>query len=101
MPISIPWPAAMPAMRRFELVPMSDTEPERVVTCAIGSSTSRAAMPRVCSSSRVAGMSIATRGVVFIRADATAVGPINRRNAWRALRVVDSRSQLRRVTTPV
>ena len=101
IPISIPWPAAMPAMRRFELVPISDTEPARVVTCAIGSSTSRAGMRRVCSSSRVAGISIATSGVVFINADATPIGTINRRNAWRALRVVASRSQLRRVTTPV
>ena len=49
----------------------------------------------------MAGISIATRGVVFISADATPIGAISRRNAWRALWVVESSSQLRRVTTPV
>ena len=55
-------------------MPISVTDPASVVTCAIGSSTSRAGIRRVCSSCRLAGISIATSGVVLISADATPIG---------------------------
>ena len=83
--ISTPRWQAIPAMTRFELVPISVTEPARVVTCATGSSTSRAGMRRDCSSCRVAGISIATIGVVLISAEATPIGHRRRRSACRAL----------------
>ena len=68
-------------MSRFELVPMRVTDPASVVTCAIGSSTSRAGTFRVCSSSLDAGISMATSGVLFIRAEAMPTGTSRRRSA--------------------
>ena len=88
-------------MTRFELVPISVTEPIRVVTCAIGSSNSRAGIRLVCSSCRVAGISSATSGVVLINAEAMPIGPARRRNACRALAADDSSAHVARATTPV
>ncbi len=91
----------MPAISRFELVPMSVTEPASVVMWAIGSRSSRAGIRRVCSSSLAAGMSIATIGVVFMRADPTPIGSVRRRSACRAVLTVESSRQVTRVITPV
>jgi len=99
--MSTPAGAAMPAMSRFELVPISVTEPARVVMCATGSSTSRALMPRFCSSSLAAGTSMATIGVVFIRPDPTLIGSASRRTACCALLTVDRSAQVTRDTAPV
>ena len=92
---------AMPAMSRFELVPMRVIEPASVVTWATGSSTSRAGTSRVCSSSFDAGISMATIGVVFIRPEATPTGTMSRRSDWRAVVTVDSSRHVTRVTIPV
>ena len=94
-------PPARPAITRFELVPISVTDPARVVTCASGSSTSRAGMRRVCSSWRVAGISIATSGVVLISADATPIGTDSRRTACCAVFVEASSAHVVRETAPV
>ena len=99
--MSTPAGAAMPAMSRFELVPISVTEPARVVMCAMGSSSSRALMPRFCSSSLAAGTSMATIGVVFIRPEPTPMGSARRRKACWALVTVASSAQVTRVTAPV
>jgi hypothetical protein len=88
-------------MTRFELVPISVTEPARVVMCAIGSSTSRAGMRRVCSSCRAAGIRSATIGVVLISAEATPVGSESRRSTCCAVLVVASSAHVTRDTTPV
>ena len=69
--------------------------------CAIGSMTSRAGMSRVCSSCLVAGMSMATIGVVFISADATPTGTPSRASAWLDDLAVASRNRVIRDTMPV
>ena len=101
IPTSTSLSAAMPAISRFELVPMSVTEPASVVMWAIGSRSSRAGTRRVCSSSLAAGMSIATIGVVFMSADATPIGSARRRSACWAVLTVESSRQVTRVITPV
>lgn len=73
--------AASAAINRLELVPIRVAEPASVVTCAIGSRTPRAGTPDCCSSSFAAGMSIATIGVVLIRAETNPTGGISLRSA--------------------
>ena len=92
---------AIPAIKRLELVPISVTEPASVVACAIGSNTCRAGMPRVCCSSFIAGISIATIGVVLIVAESTPTGTISLRNAWVAVCTPESNFQVTRDTAPV
>jgi hypothetical protein len=99
--MSMPAGAAMPAMSRFELVPIRVTDPARVVMWAMGSSSSRALMPRFCSSSLAAGTSMATIGVVFIRPEPVPMGSASRRRACWALVTVDSSAQVTRDTAPV
>jgi len=71
IPMFTPCPWAIPAISRFELDPINVTDPAKVATYVIGSSTSRAGMRLVCSSCRAAGIRSATSGVVLISADAT------------------------------
>ena len=88
-------------MSRLELVPIKVAEPASVVACAIGSSTARAGTPLVCSSSLVAGISMAMIGVVLISADSTPTGGINRARARRIEVTPDSSRNVTRETTPV
>lgn len=88
-------------MSRLELVPIRVAEPARVVAWAMGRSTARAGTPLVCSSSLVAGISIAMIGVVLISADSTPTGGISRANAPRTDATPDSRRNITRDTTPV
>lgn len=81
---------AMPAMSRLELVPIRVADPASVVAWAIGSSTPRAGIPDCCSSSLVAGMSMAMIGVVLISADRTPTGGINRTSVCRTESTPDS-----------
>ena len=60
-------------------MPISVTDPASVVTCASGSRISRAGILRICSSCRLAGISIATSGVVLISDDATPIGALSLR----------------------
>ena len=99
--MSTPRSPAIPAITRFELVPISVTEPASVVTWASGSSTSRAGIRLVCSSCRAAGINSATSGVVLISADATPIGAASRRNTSRAVPVDASSAQVARDTIPV
>ena len=92
---------AMPAINRLELVPIKVIEPASVVTWVMGSSSSRADTPRDCSSSLLAGTSMATIGVVLIKADITPIGPISRRRACRAVLTVASNLAISLVTIPV
>ena len=92
---------AMPAISRLELVPTSVMLPARVVAWAIGSRTCRAGIALVCCSSLTAGISMATIGVVLMRADATPTGTIRRRSVWDAVVTVDSNRHVTRETTPV
>ena len=82
-------------------MPISVIEPASVVMWAIGSITSRAGMLRVCSRPLVAGISMATIGVVFISADATPTGAARRRNACCAVSAWASNRRVIRDTTPV
>ena len=91
----------MPAISRLELVPIRVADPASVVACAMGSSTARAGTPLVCSSSLVAGISIAMIGVVLIRAESTPTGGISRASAPRTLLTPASRRKVTRDTTPV
>ena len=99
--MSTPLVAAMPPINRLELVPMRVIDPARVVMCAIGSMTSRAGMSRVCSNCLVAGMSMATIGVVFISADARPTGTARRPSAWLEVVAPASRFRVIRDTMPV
>ena len=92
---------AIPAISRLELVPIRVADPARVVACAVGSSTPRAGTPLVCSSSLVAGMSIAMIGVVLISAESTPTGGISRTSAPRTELTPASRRNITRDTTPV
>ena len=58
-------------------------------------------MSRDCSSSLLAGISIATIGVVLISAEATPSGGTRRRSACFAVVVADSSAHVARVTMPV
>lgn len=98
---STPLAPAIPAISRLELVPMRVIEPARVVTCAIGSSTSRAGIPRLCSNCFDAGISIATMGVVFISAEPIPTGNISRASACWAVSTVARSLHVTRVTAPV
>lgn len=69
-------------MRRLELVPIRVAEPASVVAWAIGRRTPRAGTPDCCCSSFAAGMSIATIGVVLMRAETKPTGGMRRSNAW-------------------
>ncbi len=91
----------MPAISRFELVPIRVIVPHNVVMWAIGSITCRAGMFRVCSRLLVAGMSIATIGVVFISAEPTPTGAASRRSACSAVTTLASSVRVIRATTPV
>ena len=88
-------------MSRLELVPIRVAEPASVVACAIGSSTARAGTPLVCSSSLVAGISMAMIGVVLINVDSTPTGGISRARARRIEVTPDSSRNVTRETTPV
>ena len=99
--MSMPRLPAMPAISRLELVPISVIEPASVVRCAIGSIISLAGIDRVCSSCLLAGISMATIGVVFIRPEATPTGAASRRSACGALVTVSSSLRVTRATTPV
>ena len=70
---------------------MSVADPASVVAWAMGSSTPRAGTPECCSSSWVAGMSIATMGVVLINAETNPTGGMSRRNAWPEVVTPDSK----------
>ena len=58
-------------------------------------------MSRDCSSSLLAGISIATIGVVLISAEATPSGGMSRRITCLAVVVADSSAHVARVTMPV
>lgn len=95
-----PADAANPAMIRLELVPISVVDPASVVACATGSSTLRAGIPARCCTSLVAGMSIATIGVVLISDEISPTGGMSRTSIRVGLVAVDSSLNVTRDTTP-
>ena len=80
IPTATPAEVAIPAISRLELVPMRVVDPAKVVAWAMGRSTRRAGIWRVCCSSRAAGMSMATIGVVLIIAENRPMGAMSRSN---------------------
>ena len=88
-------------MSKFELVPISIDDPASVVRARSGAARHGRGTPERCCSSLLAGMSIATIGVVLISAETNPTGGMSRRSACAGLCTVASNRYVARDTTPV